>query len=165
MGIDSDADAVKLAAGTLERRGLAGRATVLEADVRRAAADRSGPLAEPFDLALLANIVYYVPWTERAGLFAAIAGLLAPGGRLVVVTTEAAPQLFSRHFDLLLRAQEGAMELPDPAELAAQLTEAGLDPKPPVRLAPGAPIVAVTATLAADSTACDGKFPLVSSRA
>ena len=165
VGIDSDADAVKLAAGTLERRGLTGRADVLEADVRQAAGDRSGPLAEPFDLALLANIVYYVPPSERAALFAAIAGLLAPGGQLVVVTTVAAPQLFSRHFDLLLRAQEGAMELPEPAALAAQLTDAGLHPQPPVRLAPGAPIVAVAATLAADSTASGGKFPLVTSPA
>lgn len=42
----------------------AGRATVLETDVRTAAEERGGALAEPFDLALLANVVYYVP---RAG--------------------------------------------------------------------------------------------------
>jgi SAM-dependent methyltransferase len=147
VGIDSDGDAVKLATGTLERRGLAGRATVLEADVRTAAAERGGPLAEPFDLALLANAVYYVPREERPALFRGIAELLAPGGRLVLITTEATDQLFSRHFDLLLRAQEGAMELPDAAGLAAQLTEAGLRAEAPVHLAPGMPIVGVTATL------------------
>ena len=147
VGIDSDGDAAGLATATLERRGLAGRATVLEADVRTAAAERGGPLAEPVDLALLANVVYYVPRGDRPELFRTIAGLLAPGGRLVVVTTEAADQLFSRHFDLLLRAQEGAMELPDADELAGQLTEAGLRPEAPVRLAPGAPIIAVRAVL------------------
>lgn len=146
VGIDSDADAVKLATSTLEQRGLAGRATVVEADVRTAAGDRTGPLAEPADLALLANAVYYVPRPERPALFRAIARLLAPGGQLVVVTTEATPQLLSRHFDLLLRAQEGAMELPDATELAGQLTEAGLHPQPSVRLAPGNPIIAVRAT-------------------
>jgi SAM-dependent methyltransferase len=149
VGIDVDAGAVRLAAGTLDRRGLAGRATVVEADVREAAADRRGPLAEPFDLALMANAVYYVPRVDRAGLFRSIAGLLRPGGRLVVVSTEAAPQLFSRHFDLLLRAQEGAMELPEPVELAGQLAEAGLRPDPPVRLMPGTPFIAVTAALPA----------------
>jgi SAM-dependent methyltransferase len=147
VGIDSDGEAVKLATGTLEQRGLAGRAAVVESDVRTAAADRIGPFAEPFDLALLANVVYYVPRAERTALFREIAGLLAPGGRLVLVTTEAAPQLFSRHFDLLLRAQEGAMELPETAELAAQLEEAGLRPQPPTRLAPGNPIIAVRAVL------------------
>jgi protein-L-isoaspartate O-methyltransferase len=147
VGIDSDGEAIELATGTLERRGLTGRAALVEADVRTAAADRAGPLAEPFDLALLANVVYYVPRAERTALFREIAGLLAPGGQLVLVTTEAAPQLFSRHFDLLLRAQEGAMELPEAAELAAQLEEAGLRPQPPIRLAPGNPIIAVRAVL------------------
>jgi SAM-dependent methyltransferase len=147
VGIDSDGDAVALAGATLERRGLADRASVLRADVRTAAGERLGPLAEPFDLALLANVVYYLPRRDRPALFRAIAGLLAPGGLLVVVTTEASPQLFARHFDLLLRAQEGAMELPDTAELAAQLGEAGLRPAARVRLAPGAPIVTVLATL------------------
>lgn len=147
VGIDSDADAARLAARTLEQRGLAERATVVVADVRAAAAERSGPLAEPVDLALLANVVYYVPRDERPALFRAIAGLLAPGGRLVVVTTEACDQLFSWHFDLLLRAQEGAMELPVAAELAGQLAEAGLQPEAPVRLAPGAPVIAVRAAL------------------
>jgi hypothetical protein len=35
-------------------------------------------------------------------LLSAVARLLAPGGALVVVTTAAGPQLFSRHLDLLL---------------------------------------------------------------
>jgi hypothetical protein len=64
---------------------------------------------------------------------------------LLVVTTAAGPQLFSRHFDLLLRAQEGQMELPDVGVLAGQLREAGLHPGEPQRIAPGNPLVAVTA--------------------
>jgi hypothetical protein len=49
--------------------------------------------------------------------------------------------------DLLLRAQEGQMELPDVEELVGQLTSAGLTPGPPRRIAPGNPLVAVAARL------------------
>ncbi len=61
-----------------------------------------------------------------------------------MVTTAAGPAAFSRHFDLLLRAQEGAMELPDTGELAEQMRAAGLTGVAAERLAPGAPIVALT---------------------
>jgi hypothetical protein len=64
----------------------------------------------------------------------------------VVVTTVAGPQLFSRHLDLLLRAQEGRMELPAVDVLLGQLREAGLQPDLPERLGPpGAALSAVTA--------------------
>ncbi len=76
-----------------------------------------------------------------------VARLLAPGGALVLVTTAAGPQLFSRHLDLLLRAQDGRMELPAVDVLLGQLREAGLQPDPPQRIGPaGAALVAVTAT-------------------
>jgi SAM-dependent methyltransferase len=143
VGIDVDAGAVSLAEKTLAGRGLSRRAQVLQADVRDS---RIGPLEQPFDLALLANVVYYVPMGERVALFRDIARLLAPGGALLVVTTVAMQQLFSRHFDLLLRAQQGQMELSDVDTLLAQLVEAGLRPERPRRLAPGVPAVAVLAT-------------------
>ena len=79
-------------------------------------------------------------------LLSAVAGLLEPGGALVVVTTVAGPQLFSRHLDLLLRAQERRMELPAIDRLLGQLREAGLQPEPPERIGPaGAALTAVTA--------------------
>src|SRR4051812_32460457 len=84
VGIDADGDAAALAGRTLEREGLAGRATVLNADLREAAG--TGPLADRFDLALLANIVYYVPRDERVELLRTVAGLVTPGGVLLVVT-------------------------------------------------------------------------------
>ena len=61
-------------------------------------------------------------------------------------TTVAAPQVFSRHFDLLLQAQEGEMEFSDAATLADQLRQAGLTPEKVVPVIPGLPIVTVTAT-------------------
>ncbi|MGY5892276.1 class I SAM-dependent methyltransferase [Blastococcus deserti] len=145
VGIDADADTAALAEQTLRDRKLDGRAAVLRADLREAAQERSGPLAEPFDFVVLANVVYYVPADERGTLLRDVASLLAPGGMLFLVTSVAAPQLFSRHFDLLLRAQEGRMELPDTGELLAQLAGAGFDPAQPRPLAPGAPVVTLTA--------------------
>jgi SAM-dependent methyltransferase len=147
VGIDVDAGAVELAGRTLAQRGLADRAQVLHTDVRTAAAERTGALAEPFDFALLANVLYYLPMEERVAFLRGIADLLAPGGTLVIVTTVAASQFFSRHFDLLLRAQEGRMELSDAGTLADQLTRAGFRAGKPQPVAVATPIVTVTATL------------------
>ncbi len=147
VGVDVDADAAALAERTLRERGLAGRATVEVVDVRTAIAEGAhGVLAEPFDLALLANVVYYLPPAERVPLLRAVADLLTPGGTLLVITTAAMPQLFSRHMDLLLRAQEGDLQLPDADSLVRQLIEAGLDPQPPRTVVPGAPLIAVSAS-------------------
>ena len=115
---------------------------MLRTDVRAPAVEAAGP----FDLALMANVVYYLPVEERAALLAVVGALLAPGGTLLVVTTVATPQLFSRHVDLLLRAQEGEMALPDADALGIALRAAGLRPREPRRIAPGAPLVAVAAT-------------------
>jgi predicted O-methyltransferase YrrM len=147
IGVDVDPDAAALARRTLTERGLADRASVETVDIRAAlAAGRPGALTGGVDLALLANSVYYVPVDERVELLRAVARLLAPGGALVVVTTVAGPQLFSRHLDLLLRAQEGRMELPAVDVLLGQLREAGLQPGPPERIGPpGAALSTVTA--------------------
>ncbi|MGY1826380.1 MULTISPECIES: SAM-dependent methyltransferase [unclassified Blastococcus] len=139
IGVDADAGAAALARRTLEQRGLGARARIVPADVRGLADDG------PFDLALLANVVYYLPVEERVALFTDVAGRLSPGGTLLVVTTVAMPQLFSRHFDLLLRAQEGAMSLPTAEDLVGGLRAAGLRPQEPRRIAPGAPLLAVAA--------------------
>ena len=87
-----------------------------------------------------------MPVDERVPLLKAVSGLLTPGGVLLVITTAATPHVFSRHFDLLLRAQEGRMELPDIDQLAGQLAEAELAVDPPQRIAPGQPLIALTAT-------------------
>jgi len=147
IGVEVDPDAAALARRTLSERGLADRARVEGVDLQAAlAAGRSGVLTEGIDLALLANVIYYVPVDERVELLRTVARILAPRGALVVVTTLAGPQLFSRHLDLLLRAQEGRMELPAVDVLLAQLREAGLQPDPPERIGPpGAALSAVTA--------------------
>jgi SAM-dependent methyltransferase len=148
IGVDVDPGVAALARRTMSERGLADRARVEEVDIREAlAAGGPGALPDGIDLALLANVIYVVPVDERVELLRAVARLLAPGGALVVVTTVAGPQLFSRHLDLVLRAQEGRMELPGVDVLLGQLREAGLHPDRPERLGPpAAALSAVTAT-------------------
>lgn len=148
IGVDVDPDAVALARRTLSERGLGDRANVEAVDIQTAlATGHAGALTEPIDLALLANIIYYFPVDRRVELLRAVGSLLAPGGALVVVTTVAGPRLFSRHLDLLLRAQESRMELPAVDVLVDQLREAGLRPDPPERIGPpSAALGAVTAT-------------------
>jgi SAM-dependent methyltransferase len=147
IGVDADPDAAALARRTLTDRGLADRASVEAVDIQELlGAGRAGALADGIELTLLANVIYYVPVDERVELLRAIALLLAPGGALVVVTTVAGPQLFSRHLDLVLRAQEGRMELPAVDVLLSQLREAGLQPNRPEPIGPpGAALCAVTA--------------------
>ena len=62
-----------------------------------------------------------VELAERVELLSPVAGRLLPGGRLLVVTTALTDDSFSRHFDLLLRAQQGEAQLPDIAVLGEQL--------------------------------------------
>lgn len=148
-GIDSDPGAAEIAQRTMIDRGLADRAHVLRADLQELSAQGAGgPLGGPYDLVLLANVIYYQPIGQRVQLFRDVAELLAPGGTVLVISTAATPDLVSRHFDLLLRAQQGEMELPDAGTLVGQLTDAGLIPGAPRRIAPGNPLVAVTARLA-----------------
>lgn len=142
VGVETDPEAAAMARAAVGQAGLARRADVVEADV----ADylRSRP-DERFDLVLLANVVYYVPFDERTELFRTLAQQLLPGGRLLVVTTARTTERFSRHFDLLLRAQTGERELPDMEQLAGQVRAAGLLADRPRRIAVGEPLTSLVA--------------------
>jgi len=142
VGIEADPAAATLARMTLTDSGVGSRGEVVLGDVREMLDESLGW----FDLALLANVVYYLPLRERAPLLRGVAERLRPGGGLMVVTTALDDSLFSRHFDLLLRTQEGEMGLPAMDHLAAQLRSAGLVPGKARRIAPGEPLTAVVAT-------------------
>jgi cyclopropane fatty-acyl-phospholipid synthase-like methyltransferase len=141
LGVELDPAAAALAEENLRRRGVDGRARVVVGEAREMLAGEG-----PFDVALLANVVYYLPVVDRPALFRQVRDVLAPGGALVVVTTALTDDLFSRHFDLLLRAQEGSMELPDMEVLRAQVEEAGFTVGPPRRISLGEPLMALVAT-------------------
>lgn len=144
VGVETDPAAAAIARRTLGAAGLLDRAEVVEGDVRTVLDTAS----DGFDLALLANVVYYLPVEERVPLLRAVADHLQPGGAVMVVTTALTDALFSRHFDLLLRAQEGDMGLPDIDVLSEQLRAAGLTPGKPRRIAVGEPLTALVATKA-----------------
>ncbi|GAB3285563.1 hypothetical protein GCM10027449_30830 [Sinomonas notoginsengisoli] len=142
-GIEIDNAVSDLAERLLEHRGLTGRARVLRGEVATLVAE--GKVGGPYDLVLLANVVYYLPLAQRVPLFQELGKLLSEDGTLLITTTAAMPDPFSRHFDLLLRAQGQGMELPETEPLRQQLAQAGLRPAPARRLAPGAPLIVVTA--------------------
>lgn len=141
VGIELDPVAATHAAENLSLQGLDGRARVLVGEARERLAGEG-----PFDVALLANMVYYLPVVDRPGLFRTVRDVLSPGGALVVVTTALTDDWFSRHFDLLIRAQQGSMELPDMDVLRAQVEEAGFTVDATRRLTPGEPLMALVAT-------------------
>lgn len=145
VGVEVDPSAAEMARRRVAREGLTERAQIIEGDARNAVDPAT---AEAFDLVLLANIIYYLPMKERVPLLRSVAELTRVGGVVVVVTTALTDALFSRHFDLLLRAQEGAMALPAVEELNDQLRQAGLTPSKPRRIAPGEPLTAVVASRA-----------------
>lgn len=140
VGIELDPESAELARRHLTDRGVAARAQVLAGDALALLPD-----VGPVDLVLLANVVYYVPVDERVDLFRAVHARVRPGGAVVVISTALRDDSFSRHFDLLLRAQQGRMELPDMRVLADQLREAGFVPGEPRRIMYGDPLTAVVA--------------------
>ncbi|WP_297622699.1 class I SAM-dependent methyltransferase [Nocardioides sp.] len=142
VGVEADPAAAALARLSLEVGDVGDRAEIVDTDVERFLRERPG---ETFDFVLLANVIYYAPIRDRAVLLRALADRLNEDGRLVVVTTFLSDDAFSRHFDLLLRSQDGALELPDTDVLCGQLREAGLVPRAPRRIAAGQPLIAVVA--------------------
>ena len=142
VGVEVDPAAAALARHSLMNGQVGHRAEIVQTDVERFLLERPG---ETFDFILLANAVYYIPVEDRVVFLRALADRLEKGGRLVVVTTTPMTDPFSRHFDFLLRSQEGALELPETQTLCEQLREAGLAPREPRRIAAGQPLIAVVA--------------------
>jgi SAM-dependent methyltransferase len=142
VGVESDPAAAAIARSSLLDGPVRGRAEVVETDVQQFLHERP---EETFDFILVANAVYYVPVVDRVAFLRGLADRLEVGGRLVVVTTSLAQDPFSRHFDFLLRAQRGALELPQTDALCQQLQEAGLVPRYPRRIAAGQALTAVVA--------------------
>jgi predicted O-methyltransferase YrrM len=141
-GVELDPAAAELAVRNLAEQGLAERSEVLVGDARDQLTGRHG-----YDVALLANLVYYLPVGERVALLRLVRDVLAPRGTVVVVTTVLEDNAFSRHFDLLLRAQQGEMRLPATDELAGQLREAGFTEPHVRRVSPGESMTAFVASV------------------
>jgi SAM-dependent methyltransferase len=140
VGVETDRAAAALAREAMVSAGLDGRGEIVEGDIRDHLSRTPGASV---DLVLLANVIYYLPVDARTDFLRTLVDRLAPGGRVLVVTTALTNEPFSRHFDLLLRSHAGGRELPDMAVLAEQMRQAGLVPDPPRRIAPGEPLTAL----------------------
>jgi SAM-dependent methyltransferase len=98
------------------------RLTPVTASVEDVASGRV-PLPGPagFDAILLKEVLHHV--SDRGAVIAGLAGLLRPGGRMLVVMLPATISypLFAAALDLFARQQ------PDPGDIAAQMRAAGLE--------------------------------------
>ncbi len=144
-GVGIDLTAVNVAARTCAEAGVSARTDLALGDA--SALLWEGKLAGPgsIDVALAANVLYYLPTADLRELLASIAAVLRPGGVLVVVATELDDSVNSRHLDLLLRTQDSPMGLFPRQTMLEELESAGLRVGRVKRLAPGEPLVAVHA--------------------
>ena len=128
------------------------RRTLREAQVSRRGEIRAGDFltldlgAEAFDLALLNQSLHYFAPAERAALFRRVRELLGPGGVVAIQSAVATRDPVSRllgtaasvaTFDLFLRCHRNLYGLPDPAEVARALREAGFAGVGVVPVVPG----------------------------
>lgn len=119
VGLELQDDAAAAARENVEAWGLGDRVSIEGGDVR----DR---VAEPeFDIVTLHQNIYYFPVGERVRLLTHLAGFLRPGGRLLVTTICRGGGAAAAGLDLWGAMTEGAGRLPEPLELAGQLTAAG----------------------------------------
>ena len=131
LGLELQADVAEAARANLRAWGLEGRAQVEVGDVRERAPSRE------FDVATLHNNIYYFPVGERPALLAHVRRFLRPGGRLVLTTGCRGGGPTMHLLDLWAASTRGCGRLPEPAELEAQMREAGLRDVRSVRLMPG----------------------------
>jgi trans-aconitate methyltransferase len=128
------------------------RRTLREAQVSRRGEVRVGDFlslalgAEGFDLALLNQSLHYFAPAERTALFRRVLEHLVPGGVVAIQTAVATRDPLSRllgsaasvaTFDLFLRCHGNLYGLPDPAEVAAALRDAGFASTGEVPVVPG----------------------------
>jgi SAM-dependent methyltransferase len=100
VGVDPDARRIGLARRVSERLGLRDH-TFIVGDVRDA------PLEGPFDAAYVLDVMHHLPRDDQRRVLERLAGLLAPGGMLLVkdITTE--PRFGLRFTELLDRVMVG----------------------------------------------------------
>jgi SAM-dependent methyltransferase len=147
LGVELDDGVAKLARNNLESWGLGRRADVVVGDARSLTPDGK------FDLITLHNNIYYFRVDERVVLFRHLAGLLAPGGKLLITTSCAGGNLGTEVLNLYWTFADMGGPLPAPEELTAQLREAGCDAVKAERLVPREAYHAFVATRGLPSAA------------
>jgi SAM-dependent methyltransferase len=95
----------------------------VRASAQDIAAGRVSLPAELLDAIVIKEAIHHVPASNRAAVLGGLAGLLAPGGRIVIVMLPAriGYPLFTAALQRFARLQ------PDPADIAVTLSAAGLE--------------------------------------
>ncbi|MFJ2664220.1 methyltransferase domain-containing protein [Nocardia fluminea] len=131
VAVDYQAEVAAEAAADMARWGLRDRVQVIQADARDLA------FADLFDLATMHNDIYYFERHERTALLAHVRSMLKPGGRLLLTTACKGGNLGTEVLGLWFEFADFGGPLPDSAELAQQLMDAGFTDVEVRRLIPG----------------------------
>ncbi len=121
VGLEREPAVAAAARENVRKWGLEARIAIEEGDLRDRAPDPA------FDLATLHNIVSYVPVEARVDLFRHVRGFLRPGGRVLATTGCRGGTVGFEVLNLWAAMTEGCGCLPFPADLEAQLREAGFE--------------------------------------
>jgi SAM-dependent methyltransferase len=143
VGIDMDPLVAARAGHNLSEWGIGDRFRAVTADVRALPPEIGGP----FDLITLYNVIYYFSVEQREGLLRTLRSLLAPDGRLAIVSSirSAGGDLGSAHLNLVTASLEGCTPLPEVDELTGQLRDCGFA-KPAIhKLVPGGGLLGFSA--------------------
>ena len=130
VGLELQPDVADFACKNLQAWGLAGRTKVDTGDIRAC----TGP--ERFDLVTLHNNIYYFPVPERLDLIRRLAHFLNPGGKLLV-TTACQGYPSTEMLNLWGLMTEGMGALPQPDDVCALMSQAGLIDLQKSELLPG----------------------------
>lgn len=120
VGLELQEPAAEIARRNIATWGLDERVEIAVGDIRDRTPDASA------DLVTLHQNIYYFREQDQVELFQHLAGFLAPGGTLLVMTAVRTGTLASATLDLWGAMSEGCSRLPVPDELVARMHEAGL---------------------------------------
>ena len=130
VGLELQPDVAEFARKNLQAWGLAERVSVESGDIRAYAP------SERFDLVTLHNNIYYFPIPERLDLLRRLAGLLNPGGQLLV-TTACQGYPATQMLNLWGEMTAGMGALPHADDVCALMNQAGFMAPRKIELLPG----------------------------
>jgi SAM-dependent methyltransferase len=143
VGIDRDPAVAASAQALLAAGGLADRVRAEAADLDALPDDLA---AQPWDVVLLAQNVYYWPVAERVALLQRVRRLTGGTGTVLVLTAVPGANPIARSLDVVLRVTEGCARLPTRGELAADARAAGFATVRVTDVVPGAGLAALHAS-------------------